>query len=104
MAEVIGFLRDDSTYGEKQTLNLLRQNLPKEYTIYVETPIRKKREIRYPDFIILTNYGVIVFEVKDWHQVERADPSGVVVRTRHGQTRWESNPVSVAREYAICVK
>ncbi len=55
MAEIIGFLRDDSaTFGEKLVLKLLRQNLPKEFTVFVETPIHKKREIRYPDFIVLT--------------------------------------------------
>jgi len=28
-AEAIGFLREDSTYGEKKALELLKQNLPK---------------------------------------------------------------------------
>ena len=45
-AEVIGFLRDDATFGEKETLKFLRANLPKEYTVYVESPIRTKRDIR----------------------------------------------------------
>lgn len=101
MAEVVGFLREDSTYGEKKVLDLLRQNLPKEYTVYVETPVHKKREIRYPDFIILTNYGLIVIEVKDWVTVEKADPSGATIRTRNGYSRFEPNPVNTAREYAI---
>lgn len=103
MAQTVGFLRENSTYGEKETLKLLEQNLPKEYTVYVETPIRKKRDIRYPDFIILTNYGVVVLEVKDWVTIERADPSGAMVRTRTGESRHEKNPVDTAREYAMAL-
>jgi len=101
MAEVVGFLREDATHGEKETLKYLRHNLPKEFTVYVETPIHKKREIRYPDFIVLTGYGVIVLEVKDWVQVTHADPDGATVRTRKGETRHEPNPVTKAREFAI---
>lgn len=101
MAEVIGFLRNDATYGEQQTKRLLQQNLPKEYTVYVETPIYKSREIRYPDFIILTNYGLIVLEVKDWVMIIKADPQGCEIRTRAGETRRESNPVYIARDMAI---
>lgn len=101
MAEVVGFLREDATYGEKETLKYLRQNLPKEFTVYVESPIHKKRDIRYPDFIVLTGYGVIVLEVKDWVTVERADPNGATIRTRKGEQRHEPNPVTKAREFAI---
>lgn len=100
-AEVIGFLREKATHGEKQVLDLLKRGLPKEYTVYVETPIHKKRDIRYPDFIVLTNYGVIVLEVKDWVTVISADPSGAKIRTRKGKERQESNPVNTAREFAI---
>lgn len=104
MAEVIGNLREDATSGEKLVYKLLGQNLPKEYTVYVETPIRKKREIRYPDFTILTNYGVVVLEVKDWVILQgRADPEGVTVRTRSGETRLERNPVHTAREMALAL-
>lgn len=104
MAEMIGNLREDATYGEKLVCKLLGQNLPKEYTVYIETPIRKKREIRYPDFTILTNYGVVVLEVKDWVFLQgRADPEGVTVRMRSGETRWEKNPVNTARDLAIAL-
>ena len=74
MAEVIGFLREDATYGEKATLKLLGKNLPKDFTVYVESPIHKKRDIRYPDFVVVTNYGVIVLEVKDWVTILNANP------------------------------
>ncbi len=101
MAEEVGFLRDDATYGEKESLRLLSRNLPKEYFVYVETHIHKKRELRFPDFIVLTNYGVIVLEVKDWVMVEKANPHGATIRTRSGESRREPNPVTTAREYAI---
>jgi hypothetical protein len=100
-AEVVGFLREDATYGEKQALKLLRLNLPKEFTVYVETPLHNKRDIRYPDFIVLTNYGVIVLEVKDWVTIKFADPSGAIIRTREGKERHEPNPVGKAREFAL---
>ena len=43
MAEVIGFLREDATHGEKGTLKLLSRNLPKEFTVYVELRYRARR-------------------------------------------------------------
>ncbi|HSL28175.1 MAG TPA: nuclease-related domain-containing protein, partial [Anaerolineales bacterium] len=101
MAEVIGFLRNDATHGEKETLKLLSRNLPKEFTVYVESPIHKKRDIRYPDFVVVTNYGVIVLEVKDWVMVTKADPGGATIRDRKGNERSEPNPVTKAREFAI---
>ena len=85
MAEVIGFLREDATHGEKQTLRLLSRTLPKDFTVYVESPIHKKRDIRYPDFVVVTNYGVIVLEVKDWVTVVKADPGGATIRDRKGK-------------------
>ena len=100
-AEAIGFLREDSTYGERKALELLKQNLPKDFTVYVESPIHKTRDIRYPDFIVLTNYGMIVLEVKDWVMVTHADPNGATIRERSGGTHWEPNPVTKARKFAI---
>ena len=103
-AEVIGELRKEATFGERQTLGLLRQNLPKEYSIYVETPIHKKRDFRYPDFVIVTNYGFIVLEVKDWVMVTgQVTPHGATVRMRNGETRPEHNPVGKAREFALAI-
>lgn len=101
MAEIVGILRHDATFGEKETLRYLKNNLPKEFTVYVETPIHKSRDLKYPDFTILTNYGVIVLEVKDWIQVLRATPHEVTVRTRNNQERVDKNPVETARGYAI---
>ncbi len=103
MAEIIGILREDATHGEKETLRYLKNNLPKEFTVYVETPIHKSRDLKYPDFTILTNYGVIVLEVKDWIEIIKATPHQVIIRTRTNQEREEKNPVEVARGYAIAL-
>ncbi|HPS41301.1 MAG TPA: UvrD-helicase domain-containing protein [Anaerolineaceae bacterium] len=104
MAEIIGFLRENATYGEHVTLKLLKQNLPKEFTVYVETPVYKKREIRYPDFIILANYGLIVLEVKDWVTITKITPHTCEVITRQNEVRTETNPVFTARDLAIDLK
>jgi hypothetical protein len=101
MAEIIGFLREAATQGERQTLKLLSRNLPKDFTVYVESPIHKSRDIRYPDFVVVTNYGVIVLEVKDWVTILKADPGGATIRDRKGNQRFEHNPVTKAREFAI---
>jgi hypothetical protein len=101
MAEIIGFFRENATYGEKETLKLLKNSLPKDFYVYVETPIHKKRDIRYPDFVVVTTYGVIVLEVKDWIAIERADPTGATIRMRDNSTRQEANPVNKARDFAI---
>jgi hypothetical protein len=102
MAHVYGFLRDDkATYGEKTVLKLLKENLPKEFSVYVECPLPGKRVHRYPDFIVVTNYGVIILEVKDWIQVVRADRYQAEIRTRQNKNRREKNPVNQARDIAI---
>lgn len=103
MAEIIGFLRENATYGEKETLKHLKNNLPKEFNIYVETPIHKTRDLKYPDFTVVTNYGVIVLEVKDWIQIVKATPHEAIIRTRDNTARREANPVETARNYAIAL-
>ena len=102
MAQIIGNLRDDkATYGERLVLKKLKENLPKEYTVYVECPLPAPRNLRYPDFIVVTNYGVIVLEVKDWVQIQQADAYHAVIRTRANKSRDVSNPVNQARDMAM---
>jgi hypothetical protein len=102
MAQVFGFLREDqATHGEKIVLRLLKDNLPKEFAVYVECPLPVRRGHRYPDFIIVTNYGVVILEIKDWIQVEQLDRYEARIRTRQNQTRVEKNPVNAAREQAL---
>jgi hypothetical protein len=102
MAQVYGFLRTDhATHGEKIVFKRLKENLPKEFSVYVECPLPGKRMHRFPDFIVLTNYGVIILEVKDWIYIERADRFGAQIRMRNNQPRKVGNPVSQAREIAL---
>ncbi len=101
-AQVFGELRRDATQGERIVLRQLRENLPKEYSIYVECPLPSRHRIqRYPDFIVLTNYGVIVLEVKDWIRLRKADRYHAEIITRNGETRQEKNPLLTVREIAL---
>ncbi len=97
MGQVIGRLREgEATWGEKEVLKLLEKNTPKEFTIYVECPIQVKRKDSHPDFIILTNYGFIVLEVKDW-PIIRVDKYTAYLSSG----KKFSNPVETARDYAL---
>jgi hypothetical protein len=101
-AQMYGELREDATHGERMVYKRLREYLPKEYSVYVECPLPSRHRIpRFPDFVVLTNYGVVVLEVKDWVMLERADRFGAEVRTRKGQVRREKNPVTETRELAL---
>lgn len=103
MAEIIGELNNNATFGEVQTRKLLGQNLPKEYKVYVESPIQIERDFKYPDFVVVTNFGFIILEVKDWYMVTYADPQKAKVRTRQNEERTEQNPVHKAREYGFAL-
>ncbi len=109
MAEVIGSLREDkATHGEKVVLEKLRKSLPNDFTVYVECPLHQPSRrggrgemLRYPDFIVLANYGVVVLEVKDWVQIINANKYSVQIRTRGGSTHKKPNPVEDARRFAL---
>ena len=104
MAEVFGELRKgEATFGEELVLNKLRANLPRDFVVYVECPLRDTRNLRFPDFIVLTNYGVLVLEVKDWVEILKADAYGGDIRTRSGEVRHEKNPVLTARDFALAL-
>ena len=100
MAKVFGQLRKDATPGEVLVLDRLKTNLPNDVSVFVETPIISPRKRSDPDFIILTNYGFVILEIKDWSNIEKADPHCAIVKTRHGVKKFY-NPISQAREYAL---
>jgi hypothetical protein len=104
MAEVQGFLREDATHGERVVLKNLKNNLPRDFTVYVEYPLQHRRMQRFPDFIVVTNYGVLVLEVKDWVEILKADRYQVRIRSRGNQERDEKNPVFTARDYALALQ
>lgn len=99
MAQVVGQLRENATPGEFLVLDLLRTNLPKDVTVFVETPITLHRKISNPDFIILTNYGYVILEVKDWNNFS-ANKHFALIKTKNGDKKVQ-NPVTQARDYAI---
>lgn len=95
MAQIIGDLRPDATYGEQRVLQLL-SDLPEDYIVWPELPINADY-VTYPDFTVLhSRIGVCVLEVKDWVEIVSANPSTFRVRTREGQDREEKNPLTGA--------
>ncbi len=104
MAEVQGFLREDATHGERVVFKNLKNNLPKDFIVYVECPLHHKRMQRFPDFIVVTNYGVLVLEVKDWVNIVGADRYSIRLLTRDGKERKEKNPLFTTRDYALALQ
>jgi hypothetical protein len=101
MAEIIGYLREDkATAGEKRVLGSLTKSLPDDFTVYVECPLHDEDIERMPDFIVLTPFGVIVLEVKDWVEIVEADKYYATIRTRKGEVHRHKNPVNQARDFA----
>jgi hypothetical protein len=101
MRQVIGHLRQDqATVGEKQVLKQLQHSLPQDFQIYVECPLPTRYGHRFPDFIFLCNFGVVVLEVKDWVQIVEADRYNAKIRRRSGEIVKERNPIQSARRFA----
>ncbi len=101
MAEIIGYLREDkATFGEKLVLESLKTALPDDFTVYVECPLHDEDIERMPDFIVMTPFGVVVLEVKDWVEIVKADKYYATVRTRKGEVHRHKNPVNKARDFA----
>lgn len=105
MAQVIGQLREgNATWGEKEVLRLLEKNLPKEFFVYAECPIVEDRLDVHPDFIVLTNYGFIVLEVKDWKTIRNVDAYHAFVLLSSNEVKKFPNPVETTRNYAQSLK
>ena len=95
MAQIIGDLRPDATYGEQRMLELLG-DLSDDYVVWPELPINADY-VTYPDFTVLhPRIGVSVLEVKDWVEIVTASPSTFRIRTRAGKDREEKNPLTGA--------
>lgn len=56
-AQIVGQLRKDAIEGQRLVLDLLRANLPKDFTVYVETPVYLPRKASLTDFIKLVSVG-----------------------------------------------
>lgn len=105
MAKAIGQLREGkATYGEKEVFRLLVKNLPNDFSVYAECPIAEVRQDSHPDFIVLTNYGFIVLEVKDWKVIQKVDSYYAYVFTSPSELKKFPNPVETVRDYAQSLK
>lgn len=100
MAEVIGYLKEDATSGEERVLKALSHALPPDFQVYVECPLHHRGMERMPDFIVLTTFGVVVLEVKDWVEVLEADKFYAKIRSRQGTVYRKKSPVRQARRFA----
>jgi hypothetical protein len=97
MAQVFGDLRPDATYGEKVVLDLLKR-LDDGYLVWPELTVAD----RHPDFILFhPALGILIIEVKDWVQVQQANPERLVILTREGQQLDMPNPAKTARDMAF---
>ncbi len=104
MAKAIGQLREGkATFGEKEVFRLLVKNLPNDFTVYAECPVTEVRQDVHPDFIVLTNYGIVVLEVKDWAVITKVDAYAAYVYSS-GETKRFPNPVETVRNYAQSLK
>jgi len=102
MAHAMGQLREGkATWGEKEVFSKLVNNLPKDFFVYAECPITEGREDVHPDFIVLTNYGFVVIEVKDWKMIHKVDAFHAYVNLSSKEQKRFNNPVETTREYAI---
>lgn len=101
MGQMIGYLRENrATHGEKLVLKRLRTALPNDFYVYVECPLQDRRTQRFPDFIIVCNFGVVVLEVKDWVHIVEANKYNAKIRRRDGEITDKRNPVLDAKGYA----
>ena len=83
---MIGFLRN-SDVREKKVLQLLSDNLPKEFIVYVETRYTKS-EIFDIRFCGINELWGFVLEVKDWVALE-AEPRHMGLLLKQ---RWHHSP------------
>ncbi len=97
MAEIIGSLRPNATWGEQRVYELLRQ-FPDEYLVWPERAVGDAR----PDFIVLhPRLGVLVLEVKDFKQLGTINPDTFEVYRDDGSRFQTTNPDKQAHSHAL---
>ena len=83
--------------GEKLVYNALSR-MPVDCLIYPQPMLVHRREVRYPDFVIVCQeWGVIVLEVKDWSQILERYPREARIRHLDGREEIDTSPVEQAR-------
>ncbi|MEE9355117.1 MAG: 3'-5' exonuclease [Methylococcaceae bacterium] len=86
--------------GEKRFSHRLDQFLDEEYFCWFETPLGKKKNKRYSDFIVLhPGRGLLLLEVKDWliGTISKMDPKSTTLKTSRGFV-IKSNPLEQVRQ------
>jgi len=88
-------------WGDQLVYEVL-QSLPDDCIVYAQPTLVYKREVRYPDYVIVYHkWGVVVLEVKDWVDVvERDGDSACVRRSDTGLIERETSPVRQAKKAA----
>lgn len=97
MSQIIGELRPEATFGEKQVLELLNK-FSDDYIIWPEHNIGSNN----PDFIVLhPKLGLLILEIKDWVTILEGDPDKILIQSRKGKSFREINPLKKIRAVAI---
>jgi superfamily I DNA/RNA helicase len=96
MARIIGYLREQATYGERRFYQLLRA-LPDEFIGWVELPTGDSSQ----DFVLLhPKLGLFFLEIKDYHQIVYSDTNWIKVGKTDGTTFRDPNPIREIEEKA----
>jgi hypothetical protein len=88
------------TAGERRFSERLEALLEDDYLCWYNVPVHGKRQIRYPDFLILNpRRGLLALEVKDWklETIAAFDKTTFTLQLAQGQVQ-KSNPLAQARQ------
>lgn len=92
-----------STHGEKLVGDLAKK-LPSNLYRTIEEPriVSGRSAYQNPDFVIVgAMLGVVVLEVKDWKFIRKIKRDSFEIQRTNGEIAQETNPLKIAREYAL---
>jgi hypothetical protein len=92
---------DVATGGERQLFKLFKNNLPDNWLVYFNIPVRGK----YSDFIIIgPDLGLLVIEVKDWtvRTINTSSKDRFLINVPGGPV-YVDNPINQARKYVFTI-
>lgn len=88
------------TFGERRFSERLEALLEDDYLCWYNVPIHGKRQVRYPDFLVLNpRRGLLALEVKDWklETIAAFDKTTFTLQLSQGKVE-KSNPLAQARQ------
>jgi len=88
------------TVGERRFSERLEALLEDDYLCWYNVPIHGKRQLRYPDFLVLNpRRGLLALEVKDWklETIAAFDKTTFTLQLSQGEVK-KSNPLTQARQ------